>query len=128
MRMLVRPALLLALLGTLSCNSSSSPAPSTPSTPTPGGQTNIASVVVPSTGGYSANGSSFQPGSVTISVGGTVTWTNQDSVEHAPAADDGSWQGDLPVGGSFSMTFNKAGSYPYHCTIHPMMKGTITVQ
>lgn len=125
MRMLLRPALLMAILGTLSCGSSSS-TPSTPSTPTP--QASTTQVLVPATDGYSPNGSSFQPGNVTIKVGSSVTWVNQDVVEHAPTADDGSWAGDLPVRGSFTQSFKTAGTFAYHCSIHPMMTGTIVVQ
>ena len=71
----------------------------------------------------------FNPAEVTISVGETFTWTNEDSVTHTVAADNGEFEsGEFESGDSFSFTFDQAGSYPYHCTIHPDMTGTVTVQ
>ncbi|MBW8865752.1 MAG: hypothetical protein JF610_00205, partial [Acidobacteria bacterium] len=59
----------------------------------------------------------------------TVTWTNNDSVAHNSVANNGAWNsGTIAPGGNFSMTFPSAGSFPYHCSIHPGMVGTVTVQ
>lgn len=73
----------------------------------------------------------FSPQSVTIRVGDTVTWTNMGSATHTTTSDSGdpaSWNsGDLAPGKSFSFTFTKAGTYTYHCAIHPFMTGTIIV-
>ena len=72
---------------------------------------------------------SFQPATITIPVGTTVVWTNQDSAGHTVTADDGSFKSDrLGSGVTFSHTFATAGSFAYHCAIHPSMKGTVTVQ
>lgn len=72
---------------------------------------------------------SFSPTSLSIKVGDSVTWTNQDSVGHSATSDDGSFDtGILAQGKSGSITFSKAGTYTYHCSVHPMMHGTITVQ
>jgi plastocyanin len=74
-------------------------------------------------------GSAFSPQTVTIPVGGTVTWTNKDSMNHTVTADGGAFQsGDLGNGATFSFTFDTAGTYAYHCTIHPSMTGTVVVQ
>jgi plastocyanin len=71
----------------------------------------------------------FDPASITVKAGDTVTWTNQDSATHTVAADNGEFKsGDLGNGATFSFTFAKAGTYPYHCSIHPNMKGTVVVQ
>ena len=71
----------------------------------------------------------FDPASVTIKAGESVTWTNQDSATHTVVGDDDEFQsGDLANGASFSFTFDKAGTYTYHCGIHPSMKGTVVVQ
>jgi amicyanin len=71
----------------------------------------------------------FDPATVTVKVGDTVTWTNKDSVDHNVTADNGEFKSDnLAQGSTFSFTFTKAGSYPYHCTIHPYMTGTVVVQ
>jgi plastocyanin len=74
-------------------------------------------------------GQAFDPASVTVSIGDSVTWTNADGVAHTATADDASFDtGNIAAGGSDSITFATAGSFPYHCTIHPAMTGTITVQ
>ena len=73
--------------------------------------------------------SSFSPASLTVKVGDTVTWTNQDSMGHSATADDNSFDtGVLDQGKSGTVTFSKAGTYTYHCKIHSSMHGTITVQ
>lgn len=71
----------------------------------------------------------FDPQSITINVGESVTWTNEDSVAHTVVADNGEFEsGELGNGETFSFTFASAGTYPYTCTIHPGMKGTVIVQ
>jgi plastocyanin len=71
----------------------------------------------------------YDPQTVTIKVGDTVTWLNQDAPQHDVVADSGEFKSDLfDKGQSFSFTFTKAGTYPYHCSIHPGMTGTIVVQ
>ena len=71
----------------------------------------------------------FSPASMTIKVGDSVTWTNQDSVGHSATADDNSFDtGVLAQGKSGTITLSKAGTYTYHCRIHPMMHGIIIVQ
>jgi plastocyanin len=71
---------------------------------------------------------SFTPAKLSISVGTTVFWTNNDTVTHTVTADQGAFDsGDLSPGNTFSFTFSKAGTYPYHCNIHSSMVGTIVV-
>lgn len=71
----------------------------------------------------------FSPSNVTIKKGNTVTWTNKDSATHQIASDTGAFQGSaISQGQTYSFTFNDTGTFPYHCAIHPTMKGTITVQ
>jgi len=56
-------------------------------------------------------------------------WTNNDTIAHTSTADGGAWNsGTIAAGGTFSRTFTAAGSFPYHCAIHPGMIGTVTVQ
>ncbi|HET8524187.1 MAG TPA: cupredoxin domain-containing protein [Thermomicrobiales bacterium] len=70
----------------------------------------------------------FDPGTITITAGTTVTWTNNDSTTHTVTADDGAFDsGNLPTGQSFSMTFDTPGTFTYHCAIHPNMTATIIV-
>ncbi len=72
---------------------------------------------------------SFSPATLTVKVGDSVTWTNQDSVGHSATADDNSFDtGVFNQGQSKTITFSKAGTFTYHCSVHPTMKGTITVQ
>lgn len=75
-------------------------------------------------------GFAFNPRSLTIKKGESVTWTNMDSVAHTVTSDSGSEisSPSLPTGESYSHTFNAAGTYTYHCTPHPSMKGTIIVE
>jgi plastocyanin len=71
----------------------------------------------------------FGPGTLTIDVGTTVTWRNEDTAPHTATADDGSFDsGSLAQGETFSHTFDTAGTYRYICTIHPSMVGEITVE
>jgi len=71
----------------------------------------------------------YSPATITVKAGDSITWTNQDSVGHSATADDNSFDtGVLPQGQSKSITFSKAGTYTYHCSVHPTMKGTVVVQ
>ncbi len=73
-------------------------------------------------------GFAFGQGELTVSVGTTVTWTNNDSAPHTVTADDGSWgSGRLNKGDTFSFTFDQAGTYTYHCKYHTAMAGVVTV-
>jgi plastocyanin len=70
----------------------------------------------------------FAPETLTVKVGTTVKWTNQDSAGHTVVANDNSFSsGDLNQGDSYTFTFNTAGTFAYHCGVHPNMKATITV-
>lgn len=70
----------------------------------------------------------FNPSSITVKIGDTVTFTNDDSVTHTVAGDGGIDSRDLATGESYKETFNTAGTFNYHCTIHPTMKGMVVVQ
>jgi plastocyanin len=74
----------------------------------------------------------FNPATVTVAKGGTVTWTNEDSVGHDVTAKDGSFKsgspGSLTNGKSYSYKFAKAGNFKYVCTVHPGMEGDVTVK
>jgi len=70
----------------------------------------------------------FDPADIQASVGQTVTFTNNDSAPHTATLDDDSCTTpNINEGGSNGLTFNAAGTSPFHCTVHPNMKGTITV-
>jgi len=77
----------------------------------------------------------FTPAVIPIPAGTTVTWINMDTADHTVVSDtQGSTaQGalfsspSLPKGASYSFKFDKTGTYTYHCSIHPSMKGTVVV-
>src|SRR5438128_2159829 len=72
----------------------------------------------------------FTPNNMTVKVGQAIEWDWQDpNVAHTVTSDDGtSFDSCLQNKGyKFVVTFNQAGKFPYHCTIHPLMIGTITV-
>ena len=78
----------------------------------------------------SMEGIAFQPAEVTVSVGDTVTWTNNDSVGHDVTADSFSSgePGDMGSGDTFDHTFQEAGTFDYVCSVHPGMEGTVVVE
>lgn len=106
---------------------------STSGAPTAGTPATTSPSLSPSPPGGSASavrisGFAFAPADVTIPAGGTVTWTNEDSATHTATADDGSWDsGRLAKGDSHEETFATAGTFAYHCAVHPGMTGTVTV-
>ncbi len=73
-------------------------------------------------------GFAFGPADIGAKVGQIVTFNNGDSAPHTATLDDGSCStGTISSGSADGLLFSVAGSYPFHCKIHPTMKGTITV-
>ena len=71
---------------------------------------------------------SFGPADVSVPVGTTVTWTNNDDVPHVVASDDKLFKSKaLDTDDHFSFTFTKPGTYAYYCAIHPKMTAKIVV-
>jgi plastocyanin len=71
----------------------------------------------------------FAPLTVTIPAGTTLTWTNRDDEPHTIVSETGLFRsGALDTNESFSFKFEKPGTYPYTCSIHPRMVGTIVVR
>lgn len=89
-------------------------------TPTTTGNSNTVSI----------KGFAFNPSTLTVPVGTTVTWTNEDSTTHTVTSDSGSEfdSGQIPSGQTYSHTFNTAGTFSYHCSIHTSMKAQIVVE
>ncbi len=101
-----------------------------PAAPGGGQQANgtvLQNATAPTVASVMVTGFSFQPGSIMVAKGGSVTWTNQDPVPHTITGADFD-SGNLDRGKSYSHVFDKAGTYEYHCTIHTSMKGTVVVQ
>jgi plastocyanin len=79
-------------------------------------------------GAVSIKGFAFNPPDLTAKAGDTVTWTNEDGATHRIKSADGSFNSDpLSQGKTFDHVFSTAGTFAYICSIHPSMKGTITV-
>jgi plastocyanin len=74
---------------------------------------------------------SFSPGTLTVAVGTTITWTNRDDIPHTVVNTDDprAFKSKvLDTDEKFSYTFTKAGTFPYFCSIHPKMTGKVVVQ
>jgi plastocyanin len=77
--------------------------------------------------------SAYSPTPLTVAMGTTVTWKNEDSMPHTATADNSSAfqfdTGNIASGAtSGGITFTQAGTFEYICTYHPTMRGKITVQ
>jgi amicyanin len=71
----------------------------------------------------------FNPQRVTVKVGDTVTWLNEDDIPHTVRATAGDFKSKaLDTGDRYAFTFTKAGSYDYFCSLHPHMTGHIVVE
>lgn len=107
------------------------PAPAPTPTPTPAPTpppAQTASVAIPVGAEFLGN-RAFNPGNLNVAVGTTVTWTNTDSTSHTSTSDAAGWDsGIVAPRGSFSFRFQTAGTFPYHCAIHPGMVGTVVVR
>jgi plastocyanin len=74
------------------------------------------------------SGFKFAPPSLTVSPGAKVTVANQDGTAHTATAEGTFDTGDIGPGTSATITVAKAGTYHYHCSIHPFMHGTLVVK
>lgn len=121
-----------------SCGSSTAGSAGTASTPTPAPTPTIAQpTLTPAPGSTqvvlitnNSDGSfGFTPATLEIRAGTTVVWKNMSSVPHTVTSDDGTTfdSGTLAVGGTFRFTFKTAGTFSYHCNIHPYMRSAIIV-
>jgi len=71
---------------------------------------------------------SFDPPLITVKASSAVTFSNSDSVTHTVTADGGKFNQEITPGKTAAITISEPGTYAYHCSIHPAMKGTIVVQ
>ena len=89
---------------------------------------NSGSNSAPAAASVSIKNMAFNPASLSLTAGATVTWTNSDTTIHTVTADDGSFNsGNIAIGATYSRVFNTAGIVSYHCTIHPEMTGKVVV-
>ena len=98
---------------------------SSPTAPAPSA---AADVTVTIQGNNTIN--SYAPNPVTVRVGQTIAWRNADSITHTATQDSGGFNTGTIAAGAISAAtmMNTAGTFPYHCTIHPGMVGTVSVQ
>jgi plastocyanin len=74
-------------------------------------------------------GSAFDPSTITVSAGTTITWTNKDGMTHTVTSNTGLFDsGSISNNGTYSHTFNAAGTFPYKCTIHTTMTASVIVK
>ena len=112
-------SLMMGGVGSSYASPAQSPSASGP-TPAPAATVTIVS------GASTMTTTAFSPNPLNISVGTTVTWVNSDSTTHTSTADGGAWNSPaMTPGGQFSFTFPSAGTFSYHCSIHPGMVGTV---
>ena len=98
-----------------------------PTSPTPSNDPSAA-VAIP-VGAQSLGSRAYMPDEINVATGSTVTWTNTDRESHTSTSDESGWNsGTIAPGSRFSFTFQRAGTFRYHCTIHPGMVGTVVVQ
>jgi plastocyanin len=137
------PAFVVVIvLAIAACSGASSPAPSVaasstavaPSTAASSGSApSVAASQQASNGAAGSNAvevknTAFNPTSLTVKAGDKVTWTNNDGFAHTVTLDDNSIDsGDLAGGATFENTFATGGTFAYHCKIHAVMHGTVTV-
>jgi YVTN family beta-propeller protein len=104
------------------------PAPARP-TPAPQAPAPVAAAPQGQAAAISIAGFAFVPATITISAGQSITWTNADPVDHTATSDDKIWDsGSVAPNANFTTTFAQPGTYAYHCTIHPFIRGTVVVQ
>jgi plastocyanin len=121
---------LLVAATIVGCGGGSSSSNSNPVAPTPatgGGATGAADVTITING--MAGEQSFSPSPGSVKVGQTVAWRNSDSLPHTATADGGAFDTGTIAPGATSnpITMSAAGSFAYHCSIHPSMVGSLTV-
>jgi len=82
----------------------------------------------PGTNEVFIQGLAFNPSTITITANTTITWTNKDGIAHTVTSNTGLFDSEsISSNGTYSHLFATAGSFPYHCTIHPTMTGTVIV-
>jgi plastocyanin len=70
----------------------------------------------------------FKPATITVPVGTTMVWENDDDIPHTVVAVDGTFRSQaLDTEDKFSFTFEKAGTFEYFCSLHPHMTGKVVV-
>lgn len=106
--------------------SKSGPQPASPTGPT--GGTAPLEVGINGDAYLPTGTAAFAPNNITVDRGTTVNWKNNDQTTHTSTANSGLWASSVNAGGTYSRQFTAAGSYEYHCAIHPYMTGSVIVR
>lgn len=73
-------------------------------------------------------GSAFTPETITVTSGTTITWTNKEGIIHTVTSNNELFDsGDIKNTGTYSFKFNAAGTFSYHCKLHPTMTAKVVV-
>jgi plastocyanin len=124
------PVAALAILCLVVAACGGSPATAPPATTqAPATTEGAGSTEPPAAGGATVSivDNEFDPTSLSVSVGDTVTWTNDGQNPHTVTFSDGVDSDNLGPGTPFERTFDTAGEFPYACKIHGSMQATVTV-
>jgi plastocyanin len=82
----------------------------------------------PGTNEVFIQGMAFNPSTITVTAGTTITWTNKDAIAHTVTSKTKLFDsGSIGANGTFSYTFTTAGTISYYCSIHPSMVASVTV-
>ena len=114
----------LAVLGAAAASlGADASGPSRPPEPTPTASEGVRGAAV------AMDGVSFAPEQLIVRVGETVTWTNKDPFPHNVTSSTGAFKsGDIAPDAQWSFRATEAGRFPYTCTLHPGMNGTLIVE
>lgn len=121
---------LFTMVSVAGCSQSTNNSNSSNSTPPKDSTTPSTKTTPPkstSSNAVSIENMAFSPDSLTVKKGTTVKWTNNDSTTHTVTGDSFD-SGDLAPGKTFEHTFDKTGTFSYHCSIHSSMTGDVTVE
>jgi plastocyanin len=122
--------LLLAGCGTSASGGTNANTAAPTSTAAPAGTTSSNSSVAQVKISETNDKYGFAPATLTVTKGTRVEWSNASDAPHTVTSDSGTTLASSiisPSGGTFDFTFTQPGTYTYHCTVHPYMKGTIVV-
>lgn len=124
--------LVVVFFGAAACSTSNSSVDSSQIGPTPApvvsSSSPTATVNIP-VGASALRTAAFGANPLVVSLGTTVVWQNNDTIAHTSMSNATGWNsGTIGPGQSFRFTFTSTGTFPYHCSIHPDMLGTVTVQ
>jgi plastocyanin len=88
----------------------------------------LAAAARPATHPVTIDGSRFEPSTLAVKAGDTVVWVNKDLFPHTSTSQAGGFDSQtIAAGKSWALTAAKKGTFPYTCTFHPTMKGTLRV-